>query len=190
MTDHPLTEEAVTERWDAYPRLDYWKTWDPGFRADLVSTHRATFDAGREYERANPVDDRPWEPLDGPVREGYEVRQVHAGITTTAVAGRVDEDGDPWTAEGSFIGLPSSGTWYVRRPAPELPPERDGVVLVPADGHEAITTANGRKFSRLNFSAELSMWYGPRLDAGPWEDDIQTTAASRLTPGTWKVAAE
>ena len=67
-------------------------------------------------------DDRPWEPLSkgDPLHVGDEVRQDHGGITRTAVvgrAGRVDGKGDPWTAEGTFIGVLSTGTWYVRRAA-------------------------------------------------------------------------
>ena len=64
------------------------------------------------------TDDRPWEPLNGdPVRVGYEMKREVNGVTTyTAVVGRVDDDGDPWTAEGGFIGALPDGTWYVRRP--------------------------------------------------------------------------
>lgn len=188
MTDHPLTEEAVAERLDADARLSRWKNWTASGRAAIVSAFRAMFDAGREYERANPEDARPWEPLNGLPGVGYEVRQVLGGVTTTGVVARVSAAKYVYTAKERPLGFLGDGTWHVRRPAPELPPERDGVVLVPADGHKAITTANGRKFSRLTYSAELSMWYGPRLDAGPWEDDIQKTAASRLNHDTWKVA--
>lgn len=74
------------------------------------------------------------------------------------------------------------------RPAPELPPERDGVVLVPADGHKAITTTDGQKFARLTFTTKRSIWYGPNLAAQLGDLVIQTTVADRLTPGTWKVA--
>ena len=74
------------------------------------------------------------------------------------------------------------------RPVQELPPERDGVVLVPADGHKAITTTDGQKFSRLTFTTKRSIWYGPNLAAQLGDLVIQTTVADRLTPGTWKVA--
>ena len=132
-------------------------------------------------------DDRPWEPLNGPVRVGDEVRQEAFGFAVTAVVARVDGRGDPMTAEGAIIGDLRHGTWYVRRPAQELPPERDGVVLVAADGHESITTTDGQEFSRLTYSKELSKWYGPNL-AQLGEYVIQTTSLSRLIPGTWKVA--
>ena len=131
-------------------------------------------------------DDRPWESLNGPVRVGDEVRQDWSGVTRTGVVGHLDEDGDPCATEGGFIGELCLGTWYVRRPSQELPPERDGVVLVAADGHESITTTDGQEFSRLTYSKELSKWYGPNL-AQLGEYVIQTTSLSRLIPGTWKV---
>ena len=76
------------------------------------------------------------------------------------------------------------------RPAPTLPDEYDGTVLVPADGHESITTTDGQMFSRLTFTTKQSIWYGPNLAAqlGDWV--IQTTSPSRLTPGTWKVEGQ
>ena len=127
MTDHPLTEAAAVEMWDASPCPEGYE-----FRGMLtveqdatVYAMRAAFDAGREHERTNPdVDARPWEPLNGhKPRVGDEVRQDYCGVTTTAVAGRVDDDGSPWTAEGRFIGRARVGTWYVRRPAPTPPAE-------------------------------------------------------------------
>ena len=73
------------------------------------------------------------------------------------------------------------------RPAPELPPKRDGVVLVPADGHKAITTTDGQEFSRLTFTTKQSLWYGPNLAGLPGDLLIQATSPSRLISGTWKV---
>ena len=72
------------------------------------------------------------------------------------------------------------------RPVQELPPERDGVVLVPADGHKAITTTKGQEFARLTFTTKQDLWYGPNLAARPGDWVIQTTAGDRLTPGTWR----
>ena len=136
-------------------------------------------------------DDRPWEPLNGGrVYVGDEARRDHRGITITAVVARVDEDGDPWTAEGALIGLLRYGTWYVRRAAQEPPAEYDGAVLVPADGHKAITTTDGQEFTRLTFTTKQSLWYGPNLAARPGDWVIQTTAPGRLTPGTWKEAGK
>lgn len=129
MTDHPLTETAAVEMWDASPCPEGYE-----FRGMLTVEQdatlyamRAAFDAGREHERTNPDGARPWEPLneDDTVRVGDEVRQDLRGITTIAVVGRVDGRGDPWAAEGTFIGIRDVGTWYVRRAVQELP-EEDG----------------------------------------------------------------
>ena len=87
---------------------------------------RAAFDAGREHERTNPEDDRPWEPLNGRrVYVGNEVRGELNGVTRTAVVGRVGKDGDLWSTEGALIGYRDWDTWYVRRPAQTLP-TKDG----------------------------------------------------------------
>ena len=104
MTAHPLTEARA---WDIYSD------------AHPVDAIRAAFDAGREHERTNPADARPWESLneDDPLNPGDEVRRVVFGFTVTAVVGRVDADGDPWTAEDCFIGHRRYGTWHVRRTA-------------------------------------------------------------------------
>ena len=107
---------------------------------------------------------------------GDEVRRELNGITATAVVGRVDDDGDPWAAEGAFIGVLEHGTWYVRRPVKELPTE-DGAVIVPADGHEYIETRAGKKSRRLTWDAECYVWYDAR----------GTHLAADITHGTWKV---
>ena len=151
----------------------------------------AMVDAVESAREFADEDDRPWEPLNGPVRVGDEVRQDYGGITRIAVVGEVDEEGGPpRTAEGRLIGLLSHGTWYVRRGVQPLPPERDGVVLVPADGHKAITTTDGQEFSRLTFTTKQSLWYGPNLAARPGDWVIQTTSPGRLTLGTWKEAGQ
>ena len=176
--DHPLTEAAAVEMWDASPCPEGYE-----FRGMLTVEQdatlyamRAAFDAGREHERTNPEDARPWESLNGPVRVGDEVRQELNGVTTIAVVGRVDGEGDPWTTEDRFIGVLDEGTWYVRRAVQELPTE-DGAVIVPAEGREFIETRSGKKSRRLTWDAESYVWYdarGTHLDA-----DIIT--------GTWKV---
>ena len=134
-------------------------------------------------------DARPWEPLVRyhPLNVGDEVRQDRRGISRTAVVGSVDGRGNPWTDEGALIGHLNQGSWWVRHAVQELPPEHDGVVLVPADGHKAITTTKGQEFARLTFTTKQDLWYGPNLAAQPGDWVIQTTAADRLTPGTWKV---
>ena len=146
-------------------------------------------DAPGLFADETTADNRPWEPLnDRPVHVGDEVRQEVNGVTTIAVVGLVDGEGDPWTTEHRLIGVLDEGTWYVRRATQPLPPERDGVVLVPADGHKAITTSDGQEFSRLTFTTKQSIWYGPNLAAQLVDWVIQTTSLGRLTPGTWKVA--
>lgn len=121
-------------------------------------------------------DDRPWESLNGPVRVGDEVREEWYGVTRAGVVGRVDGNGDPWTADGGYIGPIQGGTWYVRRPVQELP-EEDGAVIVPADGHEYIETQTGKKSRRLTWDAECLVWYDAR----------GTHLHGDITPGTWKV---
>ena len=121
-------------------------------------------------------DDRPWEPLNGPVRVGDEVRQEAFGFAVTAVVARMDGRGDPLTAEGAIIGDLRHGTWYVRRPAQELPTE-DGAVIVPAEGRDYIETRAGKKSRRLTWDAECFVWYDAR----------GTHLHGDITPGTWKV---
>lgn len=176
MTDHPLTPERVDAFRDRH--------------IDPCSYAQAIFDAGRSHERTNPEDGRPWEPLSkgDPLNVGDEVRCEADGIARTAIVARVDADGDPWASQVACIGDLRFGTWYVRRAASPLPPERDGVVLVPADGHESITTTDGQEFARLTFTTKQSLWYGPNLAARPGDWVIQTTSPGRLTPGAWKVA--
>lgn len=166
MTDHPLTDEKI----DELCAVD----------TDPARFARAAFDAGREYERANPEDDRPWEPLDGPVREGDEVRRELKGITATAVVGRVDDDGDPWAAEGGLIGVLEYGTWYVRRAAPELPTKLSAVI-VPAGDHETITATDPdtgtvwRTWEAASISSKHWM--------GVWRDEDGNV--STVTPAGW-----
>ena len=131
-------------------------------------------------------DDRPWEPLNGPVRVGDEVRREFNGITVTAVVGRVDDDGDPWAAGGGFIGVLEHGTWYVRRAVQELPTE-DGAVIVPAEGHEFIeaTICGETHYARAALRSWVGDWYAA-WRAG--ERKCGLAASGDITPGTWKVA--
>ena len=116
-TQHPLTETAAVEMWDASPCPEGYE-----FRGMLTVEQdatlyamRAAFDAGREHERANPVDPRPWEPLNGgPPRVGDEARQEMFGVTHSGIVARLDESGDPRTAQGGFIGMLDIGTWHAR----------------------------------------------------------------------------
>lgn len=176
MTDHPLTEGRA---WDIYSD------------AHPVDAIRAAHDAGREYERANPEDARPWEPLNGGrVRVGDEVRREVNGLTTTAVVGSVDKDGDPWTAEGGLIGVLDLGTWYVRRAVQELP-TKCGTVIVANDGHkfikaevdgiahrarEAVLGANGWWYGawrKAEGDGLLSAMFPEHISAPTWKVDDQ-----------------
>ena len=117
MTDHPLTETAAAELSKKFMPGVAFQMLANVSPEDLTEYARAAFNAGREHERTNPADARPWEPLNehDPLNVGDEVRRVVFGFTVTAVVGRVDADGDPWTAEDAFIGHRRYGTWHVRR---------------------------------------------------------------------------
>ena len=121
----------------------------------------------------------PWESLKqgDPLHAGDEVRQEWYGVTRGGIVGSVDGNGDPWTAEGGYIGPILGGAWYVRRPVQELP-EEDGAVIVPADGHEYIETQTGKKSRRLTWDAECLVWYDAR----------GTHLHGDITPGTWRTA--
>ena len=189
MTDHPLTETAAAEMWDASPCPEGYE-----FRGMLTVEQdatlyamRAAFDAGREHERTNPDDDRPWEPLNGPVRVGDEVRQDRPGMTITAVVGRVDEVGDPWATGGNFIGRIDFGTWYVRRHIQELPTEPDAVIER-ADGHKYITaTVSGETYRAREAMLSGERWHAVwRRDSG--RGAISFVRSHEITPGTCQVA--
>lgn len=185
---HPVTEQAAAARWNADARLIPWDDWGPVGRAAILDAFRDMHDAGREHERANPVDDRPWEPLNegDPLNVGDEVRRDFGGVTTIAVVVRVDDDGDPWATERLLIGLLCHGTWYVRRAAPELPTEEDGVVLIPADGCEYITATVGGQKYRAREAIQLA----PDHWHAAWRSDegvLPYVIAERIDAGTWKV---
>ena len=138
-------------------------------------------------------DDRPWEPLNegDQLHVGDEVRRDHCGITRTAdVVARVDEDGDPWTAEGYLIGLREYGTWCVRRAVQELP-TKCGTVIVANDGHkfikaevdgiahrarEAVLGANGWWYGawrKAEGDGLLSAMFPEHISAPTWKVDDQ-----------------
>ena len=186
-TQHPLTEAAAVEMWDASPCPEGYE-----FRGMLTVEQdatlyamRAAFDAGREYERANPDAARPWESLNGPVRVGDEVRQEWYGVTRGGIVGRVDGNGDPWTAEGGYIGPILGGTWYVRRTVNPLPTE-PGTVIVPAEGHEYITATVGG----VTYRAREAILIGENQWHAAWRSDegvLIYVTPERIDAGTWKV---
>ena len=180
MTDHPLTETAAVELWEE--RCGY------RFTDNTLAALRAAFDAGREHERTNPADSRPWEPLKkgDPLNVGDEVRQDHGGITATAVVGSVDGGGNPWSANDSFIGWLEAGTWYVRRAVQELPAE-PGTVIIPAEGHEYVEAAfiGDTYYAREAMLAD-DLWRAVWRTA----DGVRvrySVLPEEITPGTWKV---
>ena len=197
MTDHPLTETAAVELWEE--RCGYRFT--DNTLAALAYEDMAQVIRPENHEKclnaalsaalavATPADPRhdphPWEPLNGPVRVGDEVRQDHLGVTTIAVVGRVDEVGDPWATGGNFIGRIDFGTWYVRRHIQELPTEPDAVIER-ADGHKYITaTVSGETYRAreaiLSGERWLAVW---RRDSG--RGAISVVRSHEITPGTWK----
>ena len=152
-------------------------------------------DAAGLFADETPADARPWEPLNegDSLRVGDEVRRDYCGTTTTAVVGSVDDDGAPWTAERCSIGLPGVGTWYIRRPAQELPTE-DGAVIVPAEGREFIEAeVNGQTYITRE-AVVCQTDFGPaNVLQGAWrrvDDGARSEgqmARHCITPGTWKV---
>lgn len=194
MTNHPLTETAAAELWDKHVGDTVpWGDWYGGSRRALTSLLRAAHDVGREHERANPDAARPWEPLNGPVRVGDEVRREFNGITVTAVVGRVDDDGDPWAAGGGFIGVLEHGTWYVRRAVQELPTE-DGAVIVPTEGREFIEAEVAGQTFIAREAVVCQSDFGPaNVLEGAWRRaDTGARVGGQvsrnfITPGTWKV---
>lgn len=135
-------------------------------------------------------DDRPWEPLNGRrPRVGEEIRRDRYGITSIALVGRVDRNGDPWTSDGALIGMLSHGTWYVRRPAIQELPTKRRTVIVAADGHEYIEAVVSGVIWRTS-EAILGLdgrWHGV-WRAGSVA--VGSTSADSITPGTWKVEGE
>ena len=139
-------------------------------------------------------DNRPREPLNGrPLCAGDEVRQEWYGVTRSGIVASVDGNGDPWTAEGGYIGPILGGTWYVRRAVEELPTE-DGAVIVPADGHDFIEAeVNGQTFIAREAVVGQSEFGPVDVLHGAWRmvDDGARVQGQMgrdfITPGTWKV---
>lgn len=187
MTDHPLTETAAVELTMKFASSVVFQMVASVVPDDLTEYARAAFDAGREHERTNPDDDRPWEPLNGGrVYVGDEVRRDHSGITSIAVVGRVDKHRDPWTAEGGLIGPLGYGTWYVRRHIQELPTEPDSVIER-AEGHKYITaTVSGETYRAREAVLSGERWHAVwRRDSG--RGAVSFVRPHEITPGTWKV---
>ena len=133
-------------------------------------------------------DPRPWEPLNGPVRVGDEVRADYLGVTRIGVVASVDEGGDPWTVEGILIGDLDFGTWYVRRPVQELPTGFGAVIVAKEEGGciEAAVLGIVWRAREAVFGAD-GRWHGVwRSTSGA----ISYAVPDQITPGTWKVEGE
>lgn len=192
--DEDAIRAAREQGWDDAAQHIYNKGWEGVTALRKANPHRPALSLPTDAFATNPPADadRPWEPLNGPVRVGDEVRQERAGITTTAVVGRVDDGGDPWTDwgdpwtdGGALIGLLRHGTWYVRRAVQELP-RKEGTLIVPADGREFIEAEVWGK----TYYASEAILLGERDWLGAWRSphSVQVDVTSgQITPGTWKV---
>ena len=184
----PIALNAAREQgWDDAAQHIYNKGWEGVTALRKANPYRPALSLPTDAFATNPPADadRPWEPLNGPVRVGDEVRQEAFGFAVTAVVARMDGRGDPLTAEGAIIGDLRHGTWYVRRPVQELPTE-PGVVIVPADGHEYITAT----FAGEVYRAREAILRAPDHWHAAWRSDtsVMTYVISGwIDPGAWKV---
>ena len=193
MTDHPLNQTAeITEEMDQVAAVAFHSALHGSSVINAPSNYVIAARAAlRAALAVAPTDARPWEPLNGGrVRVGDEVRREVNGLTTTAVVGSVDKDGDPWTAEGGLIGVLDLGTWYVRRAVQELP-TKCGTVIVANDGHkfikaevdgiahrarEAVLGANGWWYGawrKAEGDGLLSAMFPEHISAPTWKVDDQ-----------------
>ena len=111
-------------------------------------------------------------------------------FTRGGIVGHVDGNGDPWTAEGGYIGPIQGGTWYVRRAIQELPTE-DGVEIVPAGGGPIGAAHPGGKFTthHATYDSYLGSWVGV-WRAASGRVTVSSVSPGDITPGTWKVEGE
>ena len=187
-----MVEAGASSAWEEVnPGILGWNSISERHKEGCRRDARAVLTAALNHPDAAGLfadeDDRPWEPLNegDPLNVGDEARQDRYGLTITGVVARVDGSGDPWTAEGAFIGLRHYGTWYVRRSVQELPTE-DGTVIVPADGHEYITAT----FDGETYRAREAILLGSGHWQAAWRSDegvMVYVIAEWIDPGTWKV---
>ena len=183
--NHPLSETAAAELSKKFmPGLAFQMLANVS-PEDLTEYARLAYDLGREHERTNPEDDRPWEPLNGPVRVGDEVRQEAFGFAVTAVVARMDGRGDPLTAEGAIIGDLRHGTWYVRRTVPAPTPPAEEVELQgehPA--HLLDVEITGRAKCVHMELDRYGYWIGVDQEGYPRQWPLRWIAAFTLPDGT------
>ena len=200
-TDYVHVDEAATrveaareQGWDDAAQHIYNKGWEGVTALRKANPHRPALSLPTDAFATNPpADNRPWEPLNGGrVYVGDEVRQERAGITTTAVVGRVDDAGDPWTDArdpwtdgGALIGLLRHGTWYVRRtiPAPTPPAEE---VELPGEqpAHLLDVEITGRAKCVHMELDRYGYWIGVDQEGYPRQWPLRWIAAFTLPDGT------
>lgn len=122
-TDHPLTETAAAELWDAHraPATAPFHVQGRLYARNQIAMLRAAFDAGREHEREHTDphhDPRPWQdctPMD--IRKGDLVASLDYDRLRIGVACQKDEEGNWRTKNGWLVTW--GDRWPVRRiPAP------------------------------------------------------------------------
>lgn len=198
-----MVEEGASSAWEeTNPGILGWNSISErhkeGCRRDARTILRAALNHPDAAGLFAGVDARPWEPLGehDPLYVGDEVRQELNGVTTIAVVGRVDVEGDPWTTEDRFIGVHDEGTWYVRRAGQELPTE-EGAVIVPAEGREFIEAEVAGQTYIAREAVVCQSDFGPsNVLEGAWRRaDTGARVGGQvsrdfITPGTWKVDGE
>ena len=192
--NHPAVEAVAREIYVHDAPSNDPQTWPPTPTA-LADDYRGAAIAALTAalpHLVSPDDPRPWEPLapGDPLHAGDEARQEWYGVTRGGIVGRVDGNGDPWTAEGGYIGPILGGTWYVRRTVHELP-TKCGTVIVANDGHkfikaevdgiahrarEAVLGANGWWYGawrKAEGDGLLSAMFPEHISAPTWKVDGQ-----------------
>lgn len=197
MTDHPLTETVaeITDEMIEAGASHAWNEANPGNLDwdSLTESHKegCRRDARAVLTAALPLladaipnsigNENPWKPVDDEtVRVGDEVRQDLFGVSTIAIVDRIDEGTYLWVAEGGYIGNLHEGDWYHRQP--NLP-DRDGVNIIPTDPAVGITTSDGRKFTRLTYNKDYSIWVG----VDEHTSEVLSVKSRNINPGTWKI---
>lgn len=181
MTDHPLTETAAAEMWDAKatPTLASWGLLPRAFPGNCparLAILRAAFDAGREHERehADPHHDpRPWQDCTREdIRKDDMVETQVGDRLRISVAHHQDEYGNWYTK----LGYPLSydDNWPLRRiPAPTPPAEE---VELPGEHPAHLLDVEGEDGDVCAYMAldRHGDWRGVDQDGVPrgwiWED--------------------
>ena len=185
--DEDALRAAREQGWDEAAQHIYNKGWEGVTALRKANPHRPALSLPTDAFATNPPADadRPWEPLNGPVRVGDEVRQEAFGFAVTAVVARVDGRGDPLTAEGAIIGDLRHGTWYVRRTVPaDTPPAEDVELPGERPAHLLDVKITGRaKCARMELD-RYGYWIGVDQEGYPRQWPLRWIAAFTLPDGT------